>query len=211
MRMMMRSFLALFSFSLAILASNVVAAQTYTFDVFVDDRNIGTQVFNVKRSGQKTQVKTKADFEVRIALIPFFNYDHNATEVYVDGCLESIDSKTDKDGEDLFVKGRKTAAGFAVTSKKGKKTLKDTCVRAFPYWDKTLLEGRTQLLNSENGDYDKVKLSSLGSVTLGGKKASKYALKVLGTNIYLYYSSGGEWLRLETTLDDDKKLIYQRK
>ena len=207
----MRSFVVVFAFSLSLLASHVVAAQTYAFDVFVDERNIGTQVFNVKRSGQKIQVKTTADFEVRIALIPFFNYDHDCTEVYTDGCLDSITSKTDKDGEELFVKGRKTEAGFSVTSKKGSKTYKDTCIRAFSYWDKTLLKGRKRLLNSENGDYDKVKFSPLGDATLKGKKVKKYALEAHGVSIYLYYSATGEWLRLETTLEDDKKLSYQRK
>jgi hypothetical protein len=185
-----------------------------TFDVFLDDRAIGYQRFALTPAGDGTRIETQAEFEVKLLLITAFAYDHRNTELWRDGCLQSIDSRTDSNGKKYAVSGRVQGAGFVVATNEGELSLGD-CVASFAYWDRDVLLQCQRLLNSQTGEYMPVRIDALGldRVRIGERDVAveRYALKGQGLDITLAYAvGGGEWVALDSKLDGGRTLRYRR-
>lgn len=218
----MRSLLALFAVttSLAVVPATPVNAtvgdgvRKLSFDVFLDDRAIGYQRFELTPAGDGTRIETQAEFEVKLLLITAFAYDHRNTELWRGGCLQSIDSRTDSNGKNYTVSGRARGNTFVVETNEGEHRLGD-CVASFAYWDKDVLLQRQRLLNSQTGEYMPVRIDSLGPdrVRIGQRDVAveRYALRGQGLDITLAYAvGGGDWVALDSRLDGGRTLRYRR-
>jgi hypothetical protein len=218
----MNSFLALFAVtaSLAVVPATPVNAtvgdgvRELNFDVFLDDRAIGYQRFELTPAGEGTRIETQAEFEVKLLRITAFAYDHRNTEVWRGGCLQAIDSRTDSNGKKYTVSGRARGAAFVVATNDGESRLGD-CVASFAYWDRDVLLQRQQLLNSQTGEYVAVRIDSLGPdrVRIGERDVAveRYALKGQDLDITLAYAAGGgDWVALDSRLDGGRTLRYRR-
>ena len=190
-----------------------------SFDVFLDDRAIGYQRFALTPAGDGTRIETQARFEVKLLRITAFAYDHRNTELWRGGCLRSIDAATDSNGKKSAVSGRTQGNAFVVATKDGERALGERalgdCVASFAYWDKGVLLRSKTLLNSQTGDYVTVEVRSLGkgSLSLGGRdvRVERLALSGRDIDITLAYSvDSGEWLALDSRLDNGKTLRYRR-
>lgn len=217
--MMNRFAVALFSL-LAVCAQAVSAATESTdprqldFDVFLDDRPIGYQRFALVPVRDGLRIETRAEFEVRILGFTAFEYLHSNVEQWRGGCLDSIESSTDSNGEIYRVSGRADDRGFRVAGNSDERRLQG-CVVSFAYWDKTRLLGREQLLNPQTGEHVAVEIASVGTrpLRLGGREleVEQYALRGKGIDIVLSYATGsGEWIALESRLDGGRVLRYLR-
>jgi hypothetical protein len=184
------------------------------FDVFLDGRAIGAHRFELAPAGAGTRMVTQADFEVKLLRITAFEYEHRNTEVWRDGCLQSIDARTDANGKKTTVNGRARGSAFVVATGQGERQLGD-CVATFAYWDKDLLLQSRQLLNSQTGEYLPVRIAPLGTdrIRIGQRDlvVDRYALKGQGIDITLAYTTdGGEWVALDSKLDGGRTLRYRR-
>jgi hypothetical protein len=184
------------------------------FDVFLGEREIGWQRFRLQRDGAATRVETEARFTVKLLGVTAFAYDHRNVELWRDGCLQAIDSRTNSNGTEYKVEGRARGTSFRVDSRSGARTLPD-CVGSFAYWDPRELVGRQRLLNPQTGEYVEVDVLSLGAgnVTLGGRRVAvtRYALRGKDLDITVAYEeASGEWVALESRLGGDRLLRYER-
>jgi len=218
----MRSLVPLFALtaSLAVVpaAPTLAAAgdgvRKLNFDVFLDDRAIGYQRFELASSREGVRVETRAEFEVKLLLITAFEYDHRNTELWRDGCLQAIDARTDSNGTRYAVSGTARGDAFVVATNGDERRLGD-CVATFAYWDRELLLERRQLLNSQTGEYVPVRIDSLGRdrIRIGEREVpvERYALKGEELDITLAYAAdSGEWLALDSRLDGGRTLRYRR-
>jgi hypothetical protein len=218
----MKSLLALFTLaaSLAVVPATPVGAtvvdgvRKLSFDVFLDDRAIGYQRFELAPAEGGTRIETQAEFEVKVLLITAFAYDHRNTELWKGGCLQAIDSSTDSNGKRYTVSGRARGSAFVVATGAGERSLGD-CVASFAYWDKEVLLQRQRLLNSQTGEYVPVRIDSLGTdrVRIGQRDVAveRYALRGQGLDITLAYAvGGGDWVALDSRLDGGRTLRYRR-
>lgn len=218
----MRSFLQLFALtaSLAVIpAVPVVAAagdsaRKLNFDVFLDDRAIGYQRFVLASTGEGMRIETRAEFEVKVLRITAFEYDHRNTETWRDGCLQTIDARTDSNGKQYSVSGKARADAFVVATNGGERRL-EGCVASFAYWDSKLLTQRRALLNSQTGEYVPVQIDSLGGdrIRIGDREVpvERYSIKGKELDITLAYDAGsGEWVALDSRLDGGRTLRYRR-
>jgi hypothetical protein len=185
-----------------------------SFDVFLGDRAIGYQRFLLSGRGGEMRVESRAEFAVKLLGITAYGYDHRNVEVWRDGCLRSIESTTDANGERYRVQGRSSGDAFVVAAASGERQL-PKCVGTFAYWDRAQLSNRTRLLNPQTGEYVTVALSPLGegTVVVAGRPVpvERYALRGPDLDITLAYASGsGEWLALESRLDGGRLLRYVR-
>jgi hypothetical protein len=197
-----------------VLASSVDGTRRLNFDVFLDDRAIGFQRFELAAAGDGVRIETRAEFEVKLLLITAFEYDHRNTEVWRGGCLQAIDSRTDSNGKQYAVSGKARGDAFVVATREGERRLGD-CVATFAYWDKDVLLQRRQLLNSQTGEYVPVRIDPLGRdrIRIGEREFSveRYALKGKELDITLAYATGsGEWVALDSRLDGGRTLRYRR-
>ncbi|MGD8630456.1 MAG: DUF6134 family protein [Gammaproteobacteria bacterium] len=187
------------------------ASKEWRFRVYLDDREIGYHHFLLTENGSETRLDTRAELEVTFLKIPVFSYTHENTEHWNNGCLQSIASVTDENGELYRVEGDAAADGFRVTTNSGESVLPD-CVSTFAYWDRSFLQ-RQALLNSQTGEYVDVKVdyigegeTSAGNTTL---PAHRYRLAGEDLELELWYSPEGHWLALQSSVEGGRLLRYE--
>ena len=187
--------------------------RSWKFKVYLDKKEIGYQYFKLTPKPNGSNVSIEAKFDVEYLFINFYNYRHNNREVWRDGCLQSIESKTVDNGESFFVAGSMQSDVFTIKSQAGEQRLKG-CVKTFSYWDADFLNS-THLLNSQTGEFSPVEIRELGSteINVSGQliPAVHYHLSTRDFEIELWYSPDrSEWLALRSTTVDGNVLRYER-
>lgn len=198
---------------LALLLSSGVeaASKEWRFRVYLDDREIGYHHFLLTENSSETRLTTRAELEVTFLRIPVFSYTHENTERWNDGCLESIASVTDENGELYRVEGDAAADGFRITTNAGESLLPD-CISTFAYWDRSFLQ-RKSLLNSQTGEYVDVEVDYIGEhrISAGNTTlpAHQYRLQGEDLELELWYSQDGDWLALQSNVEGGRLLRYE--
>jgi hypothetical protein len=122
---------------------------------------------------------------------------------------------TDDNGTRKVVRGTQAVAGFVVSTAQHVTEL-DSCVRTFAYWNPRILAA-THLLNPQTGEYVPVQVMRLGadSVAIRGVAQAAERYRLIGDaaggerlQIDLWYSPSQEWLALESTTEDGRRLRY---
>ena len=80
-------------------ASVADGVRQLNFDVFLDDREIGFQRFTLTPTDNGKRIETEAKFEVKFLRITVFAYDHRNTKEWRDGCLQTIDARTNSNNK----------------------------------------------------------------------------------------------------------------
>ena len=155
----------------------------WEFRVFLDEREVGTHRFTLTENGAIRELRSVARFDVQFLFVTAWRYRHEATERWQDGCLASLVSRTDDNGEP-----------YAVDWRSG-----EGCEMSFAYWNPRIL-GARRLLNAQTGELEPVRVARLGE--------ERWRLSAPGIHIELQYS-GGEWVSLEA-LKGGRRLRYVR-
>ena len=190
------------------------SANDLLFRVLLDDKDIGVHRFRVSSQDDRELVEIQADFDVSFFAIPVYSYDHRNREVWRDGCLERIESKTDDNGDEFRVEGEARGDRFVVSTQSDTTELDAGCVMSFAYWNRDFLsQGR--LLNAQTGEYLPVDVEEAGTERLTLGDASVQALRYRLVNreeeidISVWYdAASGRWLSLESRVGDARVLRY---
>jgi hypothetical protein len=187
---------------------------TMTFDVYLDNSQIGFHQVNIERLENEKRVQVEANMSVDILFFTAFSYKHQARERWTQGCIVELETRTNDDGEELAVIGKQTGDGLEVVTNSERKQI-DGCVHTFAYWDVDLLSS-DYLLNTQNGKYEQAQLVKLDPLPLefNGKTYGnqRYRLEIgEDVAINLWYSSDNTWQALETKVTGGKTLRYVRR
>jgi len=132
--------------AVALVISNLAFAEEWNFDAILNDKVIGQHTFIYEN--EKTISNANFKFEY---LFMDFIYQHKSTETWQDGCLKTIASNTDDDGDLYEVSGYSATDQFLVTTNNETAAL-PLCVMTFAYGNPKILEQK-KLMNSQNGKY----------------------------------------------------------
>jgi hypothetical protein len=191
--------------------STGIAPRTWNFSAYLDDAPIGYHRFTLREDSARTELRSEARFEVKVMFITVYLYAHDAVEQWRGNCLESLTSRTDSNGDRQTVAGTREGAGFAIATGRSVETI-DGCVMSFAYWNPAML-GQSQLLNSQTGKYEQVRIVALGEEKLSVRgepvNAKRYRITGPRQPIDLWYSTGDEWLGLESTVAGGRRLRYR--
>ena len=132
--------------AVALVISNSTYAEEWNFDAVLNDKVIGQHTFIYEN--EKTISNANFKFEY---LFMDFIYQHKSTETWQEGCLKTISSKTDDDGDLYEVSGHIGTDRFLVTTN-NKTTELPSCVMTFAYGNPKILEQK-KLMNSQSGEY----------------------------------------------------------
>lgn len=190
--------------------SEPAPGSAWKFRVFLDNKEIGYHHFYLAESGDSKQLKSVASFEYNLMFVRLFHYEHENTETWNGDCLQSIDSRTDSNGEPFRVNGRRAEGAFRVTANHGETSLPE-CVMSFAYWNPAFLE-QTSLLNTQDGKFLEIEVSEPvpDELERGDRQlpSYRYHLSAGDLRLDLWYSADREWLGLESEVRGGRKLRY---
>lgn len=199
------------SLAMPVIAGATGDSKSWDFSVLLDGDRIGYHRFELVEDGDRRRIESEAKFDVRFLFINAFRYRHNATEVWTDGCLREIDTRTQANGKKLAVSGA-TVEDRLIIDAGASETEFDDCVMTFAYWDPDFLQ-EPRLLNSQSGEYVDVAVESLGvqPVMVRGQEvdASVYRLTAKKLELKLWYSPDDEWLALESVAKGGRIIRYE--
>jgi hypothetical protein len=207
------SLVGLATSAFATLAMASTAQETdLSFRVLLDGKPIGQHRFELRRDGDTREVVSQADFKVRFLFVDVYRYRHTATERWQGDCLQSLDARTDDNGDIETVDARRLGDALAVKATRSQGRYAG-CVRSFAYWNPKILEGG-RLLNAQTGEYLPVRVLPLGEerVAVNGRMEAsrRYRLTGKDIDIDLWYGRDQQWLALESRVDDGYRLRYER-
>ena len=186
-------------------------AQSWDFEVLLDGSKIGYHRFELVNEGEQRRLHSEAKFDVRILFFNAFRYRHSNTEVWSDGCLQSIEARTQSNDKDQSIFGRRDADQFLVDDGEQVNALQ-SCVMTFAYWNPEFLQ-QPRLLNPQSGEYLDVEVKEVGSqpIVIRGEQvpASVYRVTARNMELTLWYSQNEEWLALESVAKGGRIIRYE--
>ena len=73
------------------------------FDIYRNNKLIGTHIFSFKRLNGQLAVKSEINFKIKKLGIVLYTYHVEGTEIYEDGKLIKFNSKTNQNGKEKYV------------------------------------------------------------------------------------------------------------
>ena len=73
------------------------------FDIYRNNKLIGTHIFSFKKLDGQLAVKSEINFKIKKLGIVFYTYHVKGTEIYEDGNLIKFNSKTNQNGKEKYV------------------------------------------------------------------------------------------------------------
>lgn len=174
-------------------APSILRAETSAarrFRVVRDGDDIGGHLLVVTRSGSDLQVAVDIELKVKILGITAYRYEMENREVWRDGRLISMDSKSNDDGDPAFSRCRAAGGEIEVEGSYWSGTVPGDSATT-TYWNKAFLS-RRHWISTADGDHLKVQVSEAGAGEIGGLATRMW--KVGGDlDIDLHYQ-GEEWV-----------------
>jgi hypothetical protein len=189
-------------------AARAPVVREWQFRAALDGRSIGDHTFRVTDEAGEVSVDSRASFDVSFLGFSVYTYEHHARERWKDGCLVSLDSRTDDNGNIQVVTGTLGAEGFALT-RGGGTTLLPACTMTFAYWNPAI-RSQSRLLNPQTGDYLDITVETAGAATLGTVDVNRFTIRGKDLRIDLWYERAEDrWLALDSPNTSGGLLSYR--
>lgn len=181
------------------------------FRVLRNGTPVGEHHMSFMDDGDSVTITTEAKFTVKVGPITAFRYSHNATERWSGGQFSSLESRTNTNGKMETATARRTAAGVALTGRKGR-ALAPASAHPLTHWNMAAFGN--PLFNPQEGKLVKVSSASRGIETIklaSGRSvnASRYAVRG-EVEIDDWYDENGAWVALKGKLNDGSLVEYRR-
>jgi hypothetical protein len=197
------------SLAIFLLVPHLAFAETWDFNVLLDNKPIGQHRFT--RDESEGTLTSEANFKVKLLFITAYKYQHTAREKWQGDCLTSLQARTEEKGETTLIKGQLASDGFKLESPL---SVLPACVMTFAYWNPKMLT-QSKLLNPQTGEWLDVTIHKKGTESLQVRgetvSAERYFLDAKKLKIDLWYSSSNQWLALKSTTPEGNVLSYQLK
>ena len=180
--------------------------QTWLFDVRIDDKDVGFHEFTLRQGPNGYTMDARVEFRYKVLGMTVFSYEHVVTERYdKDLCLQSISSQTKTNGKSQSLSGSTGPSGFVLASQPTT-TVTTDCILTFAYWTPKLLS-QSQILNGQTGDLVDIKVAPIAKTNIDATQ--RYALTGDKIDVHLAYDELGNWLTLDSILENGRSLTYR--
>jgi hypothetical protein len=200
--------------------SNTLAATPpaeWRFTVRLDGKPIGSHrfVLGSTRDG-RLALSSEAQYDVTLLGVPLYRYRHRADERWADGCLTSIEARTEDNGRLAEVRGQQQQGRFDLQVRdEGRSTPVPAtpvgCLMSFAYWNPAL-EKQTRLLDPGTGRVKDVMITAATAAPsdLDAKERPVRGLRIVGLDqpIDVWYV-GERWVGLDTVVGGGRLLTYR--
>jgi hypothetical protein len=175
------------------------------FEILRKGDRIGDHFVDVEQLGEETTVRTRIKMRVKFGPLTVYRYDHEAEEIWRDGVVARIDSRTNDNGEKASLKVRREGDQLLIEGS-GFTGAAPLAVAPSSYWNRSLVSA-SALLNTQNGEIIPVKTAALGvTTTPGGARAEQFHINgTVGLNIWY---DGPRWVGSNFKIDGEE-LTYR--
>jgi hypothetical protein len=140
------------------------------FDIYRNNKHIGTHTFSFEKLSEKLTVKSEIDFQIKKLGIVLYKYHVEGTEIYEDGKLIKFNSKTDQNGKKKYVNMILENEEYKIdgSSYQGKAPLNNLIGT---WWNHSIVEAPVQI-SAVSGRLINQKVTFLGKevIKIGEKK-----------------------------------------
>ena len=173
-----------------------------------NDSEIGFHRFTFERDGGTLVVRNQAVFEIKIAFITFFAYEHENREIWQDGLFMGCNSRTDNDGEKLQVDVLRDTNGFNVKTLEGAQKVSGELVPS-TYWHRSFLDV-AQWVNTQDGKLidHAAKPAGTEEILADGKMIAADRFDLAGDLPVSLWYAGDDWVKLRATAVDGSMIDY---
>ncbi|MGH6818433.1 MAG: DUF6134 family protein [Methylovirgula sp.] len=152
----------------------------HCFDILRDGSKIGTEIVEIDRAGDTTNVKFTTHISVVVMFIQAYHFEHSATETWTGGKFVSYKAYTDDNGT-------KHNVSAVADNDKIELDVDGTHSEAAPdlvpasWWNKDFVN-RTDMLDTETGQPVSIKVADLGDQSLvqNGATIQAHHYKITG-------------------------------
>lgn len=179
------------------------------FTVLRGDDEIGTHRLVFTQDGNDLKVKIDTNVAVKMLGIAVYRFEHDGSEVWRDGHLVSLKSKTNDDGTPHHLDVEEEN-GKLVVDGDGRQGTEQIDVIPASLWNDNLVK-QTALLNTLDGSNMPVTVGKLGTETVevNGKPVSATHYSVTGKlNRELWYDENGVLVQVRFAGNDGSKITY---
>ena len=207
---MRRTISAIFA-AILVLPAAPLLANEWNFVVYLNDKKVGTHLFEILEAADQRQVQSTANFRVKFLFFNAYRYEHTNNESWNDNCLARFDAWTNINGDPIEVSGASAESGFVV-QKSDSQELLPSCVMSFAYWNPEFLK-QERLLNPQTGEYLDVEVELMGTDVLEVRgetvDAQRYKVTAKGIDLLVWYANDSEWVALESVAKTGHVIRYE--
>ena len=203
--------------SLAALGAAATRAAPYppslAFAAFRNGVRIGEQTMQFTADADSLEVRTRADFAVKLGPLTLFRYRHQAVERWRGGRFESLETHTDAGGKRQSVNAERSPAEVVISSDALRTPFRARPdILPFTHWNRAIV--RAPLFNPQTGALLHLTASSLGRgpvALAGGTSIMAERIGFTGeVAIDDWYDDAARWTALRGRLADGSTLDYRR-
>lgn len=173
---------------------------------------IGMHTLAFRRDGANLEVHIAVDAVVKFGPIPFYRYRHHAVEVWRDGMLHQVTSRTDRNGTALEMRLRRSAQGLAAEGTGTPAYVPPEEALPTTYWNKRMLG--VPLVGTQDGGLLRPNVTDRGHDTV--RTATGEPLRVQrwvlsgDLDLTLLYDGTDCWAGMRLTVSDGSEVHYER-
>jgi hypothetical protein len=172
-----KSALPIFAFIFALAAPAAASASPLdaAFDILRKGDPIGFHAVDIEETPEGTIVDTRIRMRVRFGPVTLFHYDHEAREIWRDGALRMLTSRTNNNGRRMTLDVVREGDALIVD---GQDYQGEAPPGAIPssYWNKAIVDA-DYLLNTQTGALIPITRTELGETAApSGAPAEQYRL-----------------------------------
>lgn len=196
-------------------ASTAIVVPTSTanrrFKVLYAGETIGSHMVTYSPATGETRITTEINLVIKALFFTMFAYSHRSEEIWRDGRLMSLNSKTVEGGETIDVGGAATPLGFRVVSKGGLFIAPATTLTSNSLWTPVALE-QTTVVDAQHGGVIGVTARKIGDeqIAIGGRpvRATRYSFITPYLAGSIWYDQENLWVRGDFERNGSK-ILYQ--
>ena len=159
--------------------------------------NIGFHYMTFEKVGDQVHVNIHIEIKISIGFIPVFGYVHQNKEIWENGQLVSMVSRTDNNGKPEYAKITRDENGFLKSESSRYSGIIDNAVMTTSYFNPDFVK-QSHIISTQDGRELKVLVQNVGTHTVNAsnRTVEAYRFRLSGDlPLDIWYTPSGDWVR----------------
>ncbi|MGE4219825.1 MAG: DUF6134 family protein [Alphaproteobacteria bacterium] len=184
------------------------------FDIVRNGKPIGTHVYRFQRDEDRLEVDIRTNIDYRLLSIPFYRFEHRSHEVWRDGRIGSVTSRTNDNGTPIELSVAAEAGSLRIAGRRDEEPVDGELAAAGTapdsLWNRDTLDA-VRLFSTVGGKPMRIAVQDLGSALypVAGQQVPARHFRITGEyERELWYSDAGVLIGVRFTASDGSTVQY---